>query len=181
MPPKAKISKEDIIEKAYMIIKEEGIEQLNARYLANKLNCSTQPIFRNFKNMEELKQAAKEMIDEQYDSFIEGYIDKSDHLFTMSVAYINFAKQEKFLFGALFVHPLIESRNIRGVLNSSWNLETIANTEQQYSLTRTQAEELYRDVRFYCHGIASQVYAGTIILTGEEIEKLVRNMIDRLK
>lgn len=164
-----------------MIIKEEGIEQLNARYLAKKLDCSTQPIFRNFKNMEELKRATKEKIDEQYDSFIERNVDKSDHLYSMSVAYIHFAKEERFLFGALFVHPLIESRNISGVLSSSWNLETIVNTEKQYSITRKKAEELYRDVRFYCHGIASQLYAGTIILENEEVEELVRNLIDRLK
>lgn len=181
MPPKAKISREDIIGKAYTIIKEEGIEQLNARYLANQLNCSTQPIFRNFKTMEEVKQATKTKIDEQYDIFIDGYIDKCDHLYSMSVAYIKFARQERHLFGALFVHPLIESRNIGEVLTSTWNLETIENTQEQYSLSRQQAEELYRDVRFYSHGIAAQIYAGTIILREGEIEQLVRNAINRWK
>lgn len=76
---------------------------------------------------------------------------------------------------------MIESRNIGEVLTSTWNLETIENTQEQYSLSRQQAEELYRDVRFYSHGIAAQIYAGTIILREGEIEQLVRNAINRWK
>ena len=167
MPPRPKVSKEEIIDQAYMMIKTEGIEQLNARSLANRLGCSTQPIFKNFKNMEELKQYTKVKIDEQYDAFIKKYHDTNDELFSIASAYIHFASEERHLFGALFVHPLIESRNMSEVLTSSWNLETIAN--------------LYRDVRFYSHGIATQIYAGTIILSKGEIEELVRNAIDRFK
>lgn len=181
MPPRPKVSKEDIIDKAYIIIKEEGIEQLNARSLAIQLGCSTQPIFKNFKNMEELKQNTKKKIDEQYDAFILKHVDSNDALFTIASAYIHFASEEKHLFGALFVHPLIESRNVSEVLTSSWNLETIANCQKQYALSRKQAEDLYRDVRFYSHGIAAQIYAGTIILSKGEIEELVRNAIDRFK
>ncbi|WP_041139489.1 TetR/AcrR family transcriptional regulator [Beduini massiliensis] len=181
MPPRPKVSKEEIIDQAYMMIKTEGIEQLNARSLANRLGCSTQPIFKNFKNMEELKQYTKVKIDEQYDAFIKKYHDTNDELFSIASAYIHFASEERHLFGALFVHPLIESRNMSEVLTSSWNLETIANCQKQYVLSRKQAEDLYRDVRFYSHGIATQIYAGTIILSKGEIEELVRNAIDRFK
>lgn len=181
MPPKVKVTKEDILEKAYLIIRTEGIEQLNARHLAEKLSCSTQPIFKNFKNMEELKQSVKEKIDIRYDEFIKSHVDMGEALFTMSMAYINFASKEKYLFGALFIHPLVGSRTISEVLASPWNAETIQSIQIQYSLTQKQAEVLYRDVRFYCHGIAAQLYAGTIILINEEIENLVRNAIDRFR
>ena len=56
MPPIAKISKEDIINKALNIARCENFNSINARRLAKELGCSVQPIFSNFKNMEELKR-----------------------------------------------------------------------------------------------------------------------------
>ena len=48
MPPKVKVSKEDINTAAVEMVRESGAEALNARALAAKLGCSTQPIFSNF-------------------------------------------------------------------------------------------------------------------------------------
>ena len=56
MPPKVKISKENIIAAAINLIRSEGTEAVNARTLAASLNCSTQPIFSNFATMEELQK-----------------------------------------------------------------------------------------------------------------------------
>ena len=45
MPAVKKINKEDILCVCIDIIKTEGIQNLNARKIDSKLNCSTQPIF----------------------------------------------------------------------------------------------------------------------------------------
>ena len=45
------ITKEYILKAGFLIIKEEGDNKLNARNLAKKLSCSTQPIYDSFKNM----------------------------------------------------------------------------------------------------------------------------------
>ena len=51
MPPKVKITKEDIIKTSLELIKKYGVESVNARAIAKELNCSTQPIFSNFSSM----------------------------------------------------------------------------------------------------------------------------------
>lgn len=56
MPPKAKLSKEEIIETAFEMTRENGFEHVTARELAHRLGCSTQPIFHVFQNMEEVKK-----------------------------------------------------------------------------------------------------------------------------
>ena len=56
MPPKAKISKEMILNTVLDITRESGFETVNARSIANKLQCSTRPIFTCYENMEELKK-----------------------------------------------------------------------------------------------------------------------------
>ena len=179
MPPKKRITKELILQKAFEIIHEEGIESLNARYLAKQLNCSTMPIFQSFQDMNELKAEVKLRIDEYYTEFINQYIDKADYLFTISFAYINFARKERNFFGALFVNPLLGSRTVQEVIDSPWNRETIECTAEQFGLSMQGSEALYRDVRFYAHGIATQLYGGNVRLSEEEIQTLLRNVMEK--
>lgn len=177
MPPKKRITKEKILEKAIDIVHEEGIEKLNARYLAKELKCSTMPIFQAFQDMNELKMNVKTQIDDYYTKFIIQHLDKQDYLFTMSFAYINFAKNERNFFGALFVNPLLDSRTVQEVIDSPWNRETIECTAKQFQISVQKSEELYRDIRFYAHGVATQLYGGNMTLSEEEIKMLLRHAI----
>ena len=45
MPPKVRITKEEIINKAVDIVRRDGAQAINARNVAAELECSTQPIF----------------------------------------------------------------------------------------------------------------------------------------
>ena len=57
MPPKVRVTREDILRTAFEILRHEGASALNARSIATALDCSTQPIFSNFSSMEELLKA----------------------------------------------------------------------------------------------------------------------------
>ena len=59
MPQKAKISKEMIVNAALEIARLTGAENINARTVSQKLNCSTQPIMYHFKTIEDLKKATR--------------------------------------------------------------------------------------------------------------------------
>ncbi len=105
MPPKAKISREDIINSAVEIVRANGADALNARAIAAMLQISTQPIFSNFENMDELKQA---VIERAYML----YLKKTEEVTksgkyppykSTGMAYIRFAKEEKELFKLLYM------------------------------------------------------------------------------
>jgi len=57
MPAVRKVSKEQIIDAAVEVLRDDGFSAINARSVAKKLGCSTQPIYFSFKNMDELKAA----------------------------------------------------------------------------------------------------------------------------
>lgn len=179
MPPKKRITRELILKKAFDMVNEEGIDSLNARALAKKLNCSTMPIFQSFQDMRDLKMEVKRWIDEYYSAFLNRYVQKEDYLFTISFAYINFARMEHHFFGALFVNPLLDSRTVREVIDSPWNRETIECTAEQFGISIRESEELYRDIRFYAHGIATQLYGGNMTLGEEEIQGLLHHALER--
>lgn len=105
MPPKTKVTRELIVSSATELVRSYGADALNARALAVMLQSSTQPIFSNFANMEELKQA---VIERAYSL----YMEKTDEITksgkyppykSTGMAYIRFAKEEKELFKLLYM------------------------------------------------------------------------------
>ena len=105
MPPKVKISKEEIVKTALDLVRESGEEALNARAIAAALNCSTQPIFSNFATMEDLQEAVSFAAYNHYLGFLKHEAERGEYptYKSFGMAYIRFAKEEKELFKFLFM------------------------------------------------------------------------------
>lgn len=105
MPPRVKITKEEIVGTAVNVVREKGAQALNARAVAAVLNCSTQPIFSNFATMDELTKAVIDSAYEQYLGFLkrESESGKYPAYKSYGIAYIRFAMEEKELFKLLFM------------------------------------------------------------------------------
>ena len=127
--------------------------------------------------METFRRAVIEYLDGTYQSFIAQYLDKSDYLFTISLAHILLARDRRNLFGVLFLSNEYGSRTVPQIISSPWNREAIDCTAVQYGLTVKEAEAVYRDVRFYTFGIAEALYAGSLIAEEDELRQLLRGAI----
>ena len=57
MPAVKKASRKAILDAAVEVLRDGGFSAINARSVARKLGCSTQPIYLSFQNMAELKAA----------------------------------------------------------------------------------------------------------------------------
>lgn len=181
MARKTKFTQNQILERAKEFINEYGIERMNARNLCKYIGCSTQPLFKNFESMEAFKKSLREYLHDYYDNFIEKIVAKENYLYTISYAYALFSYKESNIFKALFMSDLAGSRTIEEVLHSSHNVDTISSIPNKYGLTKKQSERLYRDVRFYTHGLSCQIACKSILVNDKEIEKLISNIISKLK
>lgn len=180
MAKKEVFTKDSLISGGVEFIRNFGIEKLNVRDLSKYIGCSTQPIFRNYSNIEEYKNDLKIALHNDYEKYISKYIDKSNYLLTISYAYAMYAKNESNIFKALFISSLAGSRTVNEVINSSWNRETIECSMKTFNITMSESEKLYRDVRFYTHGIATQLCCKSIVLEDAELYILINDMIERL-
>lgn len=180
MARKISFNREFILEKSKSFINEKGIEYLNARDLCKYIGCSTQPLFKNFNGMDDFKKELKKYLHDYYDRFIEKIVDKDDYLYTISIAYTLFAYHEKNIFKALFMSDLAGSRTIDEVLSSSWNIETIKSIPKKYNTNINNAKKIYRDVRFFTHGLSCQIATNSIIVTEKEIRELIKNIIRKI-
>ena len=108
MPPKAKITKEMILNTVLEITREAGFESVNARSISGRLQCSTRPIFTCYENMEELRKEFLDFAYEFYSQYVESY-SSSEHInpcLVLPVSYIEFAKEETHLFRLLFINHM---------------------------------------------------------------------------
>lgn len=105
MPPKIKITKEDIINAAVGIVKKEGEQGLNARAVASALSCSTQPIFSNYPTMDSLRKDVVRACYNVYEEYTVRELAREEYVTykATGMAYIEFAKAERNLFRMLFM------------------------------------------------------------------------------
>ncbi len=156
MPPKAKFTREEVASAALEIIKREGIDALTARALGAELKSSARPIFTLFKDMEEVKDAAKKAAVDLYNAYENEFMN-SPHPFKGSgLAYMHFAKEQPKLFQLLFMTELEEKPSVDNVLTlldeGSTKIEDAVIAE--YGVSREAAKRAYRHLWIYSHGIA---------------------------
>lgn len=173
MPPIVKIKKEDIIGTTFEIIRKEGLEAVNARKIAQNLNCSVQPIFSNFENMEDLKKCTLEKIALYFYKFIINlYDDKLPKYKQVGMNYIKFAKQEPIFYKILF----LENHNIRTPMLESDNEDL--NIVKQYvesstNLTKENIQAFHVKMWIFTHGLATLVSSKNIDISEKQISDLI--------
>ena len=173
MPPIVKIKKEDIIDTTFEIIRKEGLEAVNARKIAQNLNCSVQPIFSNFENMEDLKKCTLEKIALYFYKFIiKLYDDKLPKYKQVGMNYIKFAKQEPIFYKILF----LENHSIRTPMLEADNKDL--NMIKQYvesstNLTKENIQAFHVKMWIFTHGLATLVSSKNIDISEKQISDLI--------
>ncbi|MBQ2528395.1 MAG: TetR/AcrR family transcriptional regulator [Spirochaetales bacterium] len=157
MPRKTVIHKQDIINAAVEIVRTNGYENLNARAIAERLGCSTQPIFSNFRNMEDLTGNVVQRSLEIYNDFVaEEFRRPHDYppYKTNGMAYIRFAMEEKNLFKLLFMR---DRTNESSPAEESTFYDVLPLIMKATGLDREQASLFHFEIWAAVHGIAVMV------------------------
>jgi len=173
MPPKAKVSKEDILSASFKLTQKEGWDSLNARGIASELHCSTQPIFRVYANMSELKSDLYSHIEEYYDKYIENHLSNDNLFKSIGMAYIGFAKNEANLFRTLFMSNHYKVMSFVEIVEGEENKELINHIAQSSKLSVEMAKTLYIEIWLFTHGIASMIATNSCDLKEDEIRNLL--------
>lgn len=103
MARKKKIDKQRILDAAYKLAVRGGIESLTARNIAKAINCSTQPIYLEFKNMQDLRNQVLARISDELKSNTLQQNFTGEPLIDLDLSYLYFAKEHVDLFRAMFV------------------------------------------------------------------------------
>lgn len=180
MPPKVKITKESIISVSLDIIRSGGADALNARAIAKKLNCSTQPIFSNYASMQEIREQVIKSANQLYEHYIEeGMKDPSYPPYKASgISYIRFAKEERELFKLLFMRDRTEeeTEEKNDMMDTMTQLIS-SNT----GLSHDEAYLFQLEMWIYVHGIATMIATSYLEWDWEMISRMLTDAYQGLK
>lgn len=173
MARKETITMSDILETAFHMAREEGFLNVTARKVAAKAGCSTQPIFRVYKNMDELWTAVYKKAASFFQDYYDLYPRNSKVPFAnLGMAYIAFAREEKQLFELLFVSQVSFKKSMYELLNGQ-----NGNVGHEINLARNlgckNTEELFMKMWIFIHGAACMSLSGDYDLSDVETLKLL--------
>jgi len=176
MPPKIKVTQQQIIQASLEIVRQEGIDALNARAIAKKLSCSIQPIFKNFETMGSLKKQLIQSAQSVYDEYIQnGMTSPANPFLGMGLGYIRFAKEEKNLFKLLFMTNEFKQNGLIQIIKDDENQEVVKLISNMSGLDLKKSEMLFIDIWITTHGIASMIATNDLALDEKEVTKILRD------
>lgn len=159
MPRKPQFTTEDVVSAAVELVRQKGLTSLSAPAVADKMGCSTMPIYSHFKNMQALEDEVVKQAWQRVDRF-QNATYTGDTWIDQAIGYIRFAREEKHLFRCL-----LDGRNQElNYLMNRRQWENLANALKDYAGFKHLDVENVARIRYtramLSHGIATAAKIG---------------------
>lgn len=177
MPPKARITRDMVIVAAFEVARESGAENINARTVSKKLNCSTQPVMYHFATIEGLKRAAYQKTDEYHTEYLMNISETQEEpMLGIGLNYIRFAVEEPNLFRFLFQSGFAVENSLLEMINSEELIPVISVMQKEMNMNMEQTKEVFITLALFVHGYASIIANNSL----EYDEKLITTHLVRV-
>lgn len=176
MPPKAKITKDMIIDAAFEIARRDGAENINARTVAGNLNCSTQPVMYHFEKIEDMKRAVYAKTDRFHTEYLMN-IQKPQEgtMLGIGLNYIRFAIEEPHLFRFLFQSGFAVENSLLEMIDSEELKPVLSAMQEAMGMNMEQTKAVFLTIALFAHGYASIIANNSL----EYDEKIVAAHLER--
>jgi len=179
MPPKNKFTREEIIEAAFEVAKEEGFSKITARSVAGRLNSSVAPIYVNFESIDALVQAVVQRVFALSEELLSK--QKGQNLFkNIGKASLAFARDYPVLFRELVLKPNPYMTSYEETEKAM--VEALKENEEMKGWNVEERRRLFLKMRIFQLGLSAMVANGHVPswLDERESEKLLMETGDQL-
>lgn len=175
MPPKARYTREEIVQKAFEITRKRGIDAVVARELGKELGTSSSPIFTAFKNMEEVQIEVRKLALKEFESYVSDALNYTPAFKYVGMKMIEFAMKEPKLFQLLYMREHDESQTYDMLVDELGDtVEVCIDIMQKaYNLSKEETELIFRQVWIHTFGICALVAGKVCQFTLEEISEML--------
>lgn len=175
MPPKPKYTKEEIVDAAYELTREKGIDAVVAREVGKRLNTSATPIFTVWNSMEELKEEVWKRAKQKFQEYMEDIFDYMPSFKEFGMRWVGFAAEEANLYRLLFLS--------KGNTNSPYVrfkqefesiiIPLVEEIMQTFGLAKEDAEDLLNQMIIFANGIAALVITDADSFSKETVSRSI--------
>lgn len=171
MPPKPKFSREEIAAAAFQMIKEGGASALTARDLGARMGTSARPIFTMFKNMEDVKHAARELALQEFLDYISDYRDYTPAFKRLGMMIVSYGIHEPELFKLIFLQEHPRGESFAEAMQELGGVDTVCIdlVMKDYGLNREEAQLIFEQMLTHAIGLGTMCAMGVCAFSDEEI------------
>lgn len=156
MPPRARITREMLIDAGFEIARDDGAENINARAVAGRLACSTQPVMYHFATVDDLKRAVYVKADQFHSEYLmRAGGGQFDPLLNIGLNYIRFAIEEPNLFRFLFQSGYATEGSVLEMIDSAELAPVLGAMQAGTGLGMEKTKEVFLTLALFVHGYAS--------------------------
>ena len=154
MAPKNKFTKEEMTEAALRVVRQQGLDGLTAKTMADALGTSTQPVFTAFGSMDGVRQAVYAAAIRVYDQYTHAGL-----------------REEPELYRLLF---LTRVQGFRAMESMQYLQALVCPTLMRvYCMTAAEAERYFRDLWLVVHSLATLIVTGGCAYSDAEISGIL--------
>lgn len=170
MPPVIRYTYDAVLSAAFELVRRDGISAFNARSVAQELGSSTQPIFRLFSGMDELRAGVIEMAQAKMQDYMQRALEgsKTPYL-TMGLSYVLFARDESELFKLLYMSSTSIDLNQVAPIPE----ELIAEIQKESGFNAEQAQALHSWLWIFTHGLAVSIATKSCCIAEDRLERIL--------
>lgn len=168
-----KITKDMIVDAALEIFRAEGFDAVTSRRVAFKLGCSTQPIYFEYKNMDELKNdIVKKVVGQLNEIFSsvsnEGKEDPDEFVYrSFGLSFLKFVQADPFVFRQIYI---VDGKIGRQVDNLRMPI-ILDILENKYGYKKETALAIHKMASCSFMGMAVFVSSGYKKISEDEMQK----------
>ena len=180
MPRKTKYTAEDVVMAAFELIREKGLAGLSAPAVAEKMGCSTMPIYSHFKNMQALEDEVVKKIWKLSWEY-KAKIYSGDVWIDQGIGYIRFSKDERNLFKCIIDANNQELKYQMHLINWQIQKEQLEGYQPFNDLNEEQQERVRYARAMLTHGIATaaRVASNRLLLEDDELLTMFLKSVSR--
>lgn len=153
--PKQKITKDMVVDAAFQIARNLGMEYVLVKNIADKIGCSVQPIYSYCHNMEGLKAEVVDKANRFVKDYVAARLNRNDLFRSTGQAYIKLTEEEPHIFKIFILHERKGISSLAELYQSEANPEMAGFIADQLNISPAQATMLHLHMLIYTIGIGT--------------------------
>ncbi|MBD5115356.1 MAG: TetR/AcrR family transcriptional regulator [Ruminococcaceae bacterium] len=159
--PKQKITKEMVVNAAFELAREGGIEQITVKAIAKRLCCSVQPIYTYCASMEGLRKEVAEKAKTYVKEYTAARIDKTDPFRGTGRVHLQLAKEEPNIYKMFIFRQRENVSTLEELYREEADPQLAEAISERLNISVSKAKQLHLNMIIYTIGIGA-IFSGTI-------------------
>lgn len=152
--PRQRITHEMVVQAAFELARQGGMEVVRVKALAEKLGCSVQPVYSYCQSMDHLRREVTDAAGRYLQQYVQAHAGPDGRPDNMALAYIRFAKEEPHLYRLYFLREREDVRSLADVFAAEADPKLTQRLALLQQLSPAAARSLHLHLMIYNTGLS---------------------------